>query len=85
MVKRVVFAVLWSLVFYFAGSVLVGALAGAIAGAKNPVNASEVGAMADTAAVEAFHLYIFSGAVLLSAVGAWAGVLPGTLGKKRIL
>jgi hypothetical protein len=85
MVKRILFGFLWCVGFYFAGCALVGAVAGAIAGAKDPANASQVGAMAGTSAVEALHVYIFAGAVLLSVVGSWAGLLPGTRIKKPVL
>jgi hypothetical protein len=78
MVRRILFGLLWFVVFWFAGSVLVGAIAGAIAGANNPANASQVGAIAGSNAVEALRLYILGGAVLMSAAGAWVGWLPGT-------
>ena len=84
MSKRILFGVLWFIVFYFAGCIVVGAIAGAIAGAQDPANASDAGAIAGTRAVEDLHLYIVGGAVLLSGVGAWAGLLPGTRNKKPI-
>jgi hypothetical protein len=84
MIKRILFGFLWFVVLYLAGSFLVGAIAGAIAGAKNPANASQVGAVAGAAAVAAFRLYIFAGAVLLAVVGAWTGFLPGTRVKSNL-
>jgi hypothetical protein len=85
MVKRFVFGFLWCVGFYFAGSFLVGAIAGAIAGAKDPANASQVGAVAGTNAVQALRIYILGAAVLLSSLGSWAGVLPGTRIRKPVL
>jgi hypothetical protein len=47
-VKRVLFGFLWCVVFYFTACFIVGAVAGAIAGVKDPSNASLAGEKAGT-------------------------------------
>jgi len=56
----------------------VGAVAGGIAGAADPDNASAAGAQAGAAAVTEYRFIILLGAVSLTFVGTWSGVLPGT-------
>ena len=82
MLKRVLFGVLWCVVIYFLACILTGAVAGAIAGSRDSANASAVGAQAGAKAVADLRGYIFAGAVGLSAIGTWAGVLPGTRSKQ---
>lgn len=78
MLKRIVLGVLWCVVFYFGACMITGAVAGAIAGGSDPNNAAEAGAQAGFQAVTALRGYYAIGAVVLSGLGTWAGVLPGT-------
>ena len=61
---------------------LVGGIAGGIAGSRNPAEAHEAGRLAGANAVAASRAYIFAAAVILSVAGSWAGVLPGTKSKR---
>lgn len=87
--KRILFAVVWFVVFAFGGLILGSVVAGAIAGSQ--VNATTVsegyakGQLAGEAAGAEFGRK-YSGAILLGALvisiaGTAVGVLPGT--KKR--
>ncbi|CAN5386543.1 hypothetical protein BH11PLA2_BH11PLA2_08250 [soil metagenome] len=78
MIRRVLFGLFYSVIFYFGSCVLTGAIAGAIAGGKDPKNASAAGAKAGREAVEAIGPFLLIGSVLLSVAGTWAGLLPGT-------
>ncbi len=84
MVKTIILGIVWSVVLYFVACFLVGAVAGASAGATDPENASMAGAQAGTAAVSAYRLMIFLGAVAVAIIGSWSGVLPGTKRNKAI-
>jgi len=84
MVKATILGIVWCIVLYFVACFLVGAVAGAIAGAANPENASAAGAQAGTAAVSAYRLIIFLGAVAVALIGSWSGVLPSTKRNKTV-
>jgi hypothetical protein len=85
MVKRMLFGFFWFGVIYFAACVVVGAVAGGIAGVKDPSNASILGQRAGYEAVDAFRGLILVGSILISALGTWAGKLRGTTDKKADL
>ena len=76
--KRIIFCIIWFIVIYFALCVLIGGVAGGIAGANDPVNASEAGAIAGATLVARYRAYIFGVAIVASAADTLAGFLPGT-------
>ena len=78
MLRRIGFGVLWAIAIYSVLAVVVSAVAGGIAGAQDPQNATVAGARAGVAAVNAGRLYIVLAGVVLSAVGTWLAILPGT-------
>ena len=82
-VRRIVFGFLWFIVFYFAACMLIGAVAGGFAGAKDPDNAREAGRIAGAEAVGRVLPLIVIGSLLGAAVGSATGFLPGTRGKKE--
>jgi hypothetical protein len=78
MVKRILVGIVWFVVLYFGACVLTGAIAGGIAGGKDPEHASVVGREAGRHAVLALRMYYLVGAAAISIVGASRGILPGT-------
>lgn len=78
MIKKILFGLLWFIVLYFFACIVIGAVAGAIAGAKDPQNAAEAGGQAGARAVEAVRVYLALGSLAMASVGAWKGFLPGT-------
>jgi len=76
--KRFIFGFLWVVVFYVGSCVVVGAVAGAIAGANHPDHAAAAGTKAGAEAVEAIRIFLALGAIALGVVGAWLRWLPGT-------
>jgi amino acid transporter len=84
MVKAMILGIVWCVVLYFVGCFLVGAVAGAIAGATDPDNASAAGAQAGAAVVSSYRLIIFLGAIAVASVGTSCGVLPGTQRNKAV-
>ncbi len=74
MVKRILCGILWWVVIYFVACFITGALAAVLTGAQG----AEAGAQAGSAAYEAFGTYIVLGSIVLTALGTWKGVLPGT-------
>lgn len=79
MIKRVLFAIVWCVVLYFAGCALVGGIAGGIASARleRGQDAYSVGAAAGARVVEASRMFIGVAAAVLSILGAYFGFLPG--------
>lgn len=83
MVKRLLFGLLWFVVLYLLACCITGGIAGGITGSQDPANATfGAGAKAGAEAVSALRGYLLAGSVLLSALGTWAGILPGTGVKK---
>jgi amino acid transporter len=76
--KRLVFGIVWCIGFYFLGCGLTGGVAGAIAGSRDPQNASVAGARAGEKAVRDVWGFILGGALILSVLGTVTGLLPGT-------
>jgi hypothetical protein len=79
--KRALFAFLWFIVIYFVVCGVLGGVAGGIAGSKHPESstaAHQAARIAGARVVRENRLLILAGAVLLSAMGSVAGVLPGT-------
>ena len=82
--KRAFMAFVWSIVFYFVGCMLVGGVAGGIAGSHqtNTAAASQAGRLAGIKYVTEYRPYIVFAAVSLAVLGSGAGYLPGT--KSRV-
>jgi hypothetical protein len=57
---------------------IVGGVAGGVAGANDPTHAQEAGGIAGQQAVLKYYWLILGGSILLSVVGAATGILPGT-------
>ena len=78
--KRVLFGIMWAVVLYFVGSVIVGGIAGGKAGVleKEPQRAAQIGAKAGAEAADSLRLVILGGAVGLAIVGSVMRILPGT-------
>jgi hypothetical protein len=83
MVKRILFGVLWFVVMYMGACMITGAIAGAIAGSKDPEHASVVGRQAGQQVVLGLRMYFLLGAAALSIIGASVGFLPGTRSAPR--
>ncbi len=78
MMKRVISGIAWCAAIYFVLCLLIGAITGVIAGVIDPANALKAGHEAAIRTVSSVRVYIIAGAVALSAIGTWAGILPGT-------
>jgi len=83
MIRKILLGIVWFFVIYFGTCVLVGAIAGAVAGAQNPQNSSEAGSLAGEQMVSAYILFILGGSLLAAVVGVATGFLPGTRGKPK--
>jgi hypothetical protein len=84
MIKKILVGIVWFVVLYMGACMLTGAIAGGIAGAKDPEHASIVGRQAGQQTVLALRMYFLLGAAAISIVGASLGVLPGTRAKPKI-
>jgi amino acid transporter len=80
--EKLVFGIVWCIGLYITAAMVVGGVAGEIAGTRSPDarSTSQAGYWAGANAVKDNRGYIIAGAVLLSAVGSSFGVLPGTRG-----
>lgn len=84
--KRILFGVVWFLVFGFGGLVVGGAIAGAIAGSQvEATSLSDAGTKGEKAGRAAgaefgrkYSGVVWLGALVLVIAGTAAGVLPGT-------
>ena len=78
MLKSIIFGIVWCFVVYLGTCILVGSVAGGIAGAADPENAAVVGAQAGEAAVLAYRSMFLIGAIIFACLGTWLQFLPGT-------
>jgi hypothetical protein len=76
--RKIIFGVIWFVVIYFGLCLVLGGIAGGIAGANDPAHAHEAGAIAGRAIVHDNILYILGVAVIVAVAGAIKGFLPGT-------
>src|SRR5262245_44357909 len=76
--RKFFFAIIGSVVLYFAACLVAGGIAGGIAGSQNPEMAAEVGREAGIKIVRENQNYLIGGAVFLAVLGCGFGVLPGT-------
>jgi hypothetical protein len=83
--RRLAMGFVWFVVLYFGGCMLVGGIAGGVAGAnlRPGQDPAIVGAEAGSRAVETYAGVIAGGALLASIAGASLGFLPGT-GERRL-
>jgi hypothetical protein len=89
--KRVIFGILWFVVFVFGGFFLGGGISGGIAGSKVQATSisegypkgKEAGAVAGAEFGRKYGNAIFLGALVLSVVGTATGFLPGTKSRKK--
>jgi hypothetical protein len=78
MLKRILMGFVWLIVVYFVLCFVTGAVAGGIAGSRDPEHASEAGRVAGQQAVLAVRGYLMLGALGTAVIGTWLGFLPGT-------
>jgi hypothetical protein len=81
MARKILYGLMWCVVLYVGGQMVVGGIAGGIAGSKYPGDlqaAGEAGRIAGEEAVAEYRPYIVFGAVSLAVLGSGAGILPGT-------
>ena len=84
MLRRTAFGLLWFVAIYLGSCMLLGAIAGAFAGADDPQHAYRAGQIAGGLVVAKWRHYLFVGAVVLAVAGATKGWLPGTKSRKPI-
>lgn len=77
MLKKSLWGLLWAAVFYLGTCMVIGMVAGFVAGVRNPTRATEAGALAGAQVVAPIRIYIALAAVALAAVGMGKGFLPG--------
>ena len=77
-VKKVLMILVWAFVLDLAFGFVVAAVAGGIAGAKNPENAAEAGRVAGPAAVVQLRIPIALAALGAAIAGGLTEKLPGT-------
>ena len=82
MLRKICFCILWFLVIYFGACVIIGGIAGGIAGNADPANAYSAGQVAGATAVSSIRIYIFFAACVIAVIGTVKEILPGT--KKKI-
>ena len=83
MTQKVMMGLVWFAVFYFLACVIVGGVAGAMAGANDPAHAQQAGGIAGQQAVTKYYYVILFGSIALATVGAATGILPGTRSKPK--
>ena len=79
--KKLLFGIVWCVVFYFGICIAAGAIVGAMAGTHyphDPAMAAHAGQQAGIKIVNDYGVYFVAGAVVLSVLGSGFGVLPGT-------
>jgi len=76
MMRRFLLGILWSIAIYFGACFLVGVVAGAVAGAYDPVHATAAGMEAGALAVASIRLYLIFGALFVGTTGTMIGFLP---------
>jgi hypothetical protein len=76
--QRVIWGLVWFAVFFVAARMVTGGIVGGIAGAKDPEHAAQAAARASLETVGRLNPYLIVGSIMISALGAWSGVLPGT-------
>ena len=80
--RKILFGVLWFIVFYLGSAMVIGGVVGGMAGARDPQHAAEAGGAAAQQTVSSLVPYMFAGSLLAAVLGASFGVLPGTRSKK---
>jgi len=81
--RKILFGVLWFIVFDLGSAMLIGGVVGGIAGTKDPQHAAQAGGAAAQQMVSSLVPYMFAGALLAAVLGASFGVLPGTKSKPK--
>jgi hypothetical protein len=81
MIGRILMGILWFVALYMGACMLTGAIAGGIAGSRDPANAYAAGQQAGQQLVLALRGYFLLGALVISVLGTVYGILPGTKGK----
>ena len=81
--RKVIFGLVWFVLFYFGACTVAGGIAGAKAASNLPRNSppervKEVTLAASSATVYSLRIYLFTGALVISVVGSASGYLPGT-------
>jgi predicted RNA-binding Zn-ribbon protein involved in translation (DUF1610 family) len=78
--RRILFGVVWTIVFYFVACMVTGGVIGAQVGSENPgnPNVNELIQARVQQTVLRVAGYIFLGSAVVAGLGAWARVLPGT-------
>jgi hypothetical protein len=81
--NKILFGLVWFVLFYFGACMVAGAIAGTVAASKLPRNShpqrvQEVTFVASASTVFELRLYLFSGALVIAGIGSGYGYLPGT-------
>ena len=76
MLKKITIGTLWTIWTYFIVILLVSGISGAVAGIKDPGNASAAGAAAGGAIVTKYGGIILGGTILFGVVGTASGFYP---------
>jgi hypothetical protein len=83
MARKIGFGILWFIAIYFIGCMLVGGVAGGIAGYHH--QNSDAAGQAGASAITALQNYLLFGAAFISVIGSIKGFLPGTKQKSTDL